>query len=339
MAKSREVNDMLRNLRGEQFRHTQNKRKSRSHVSSSTFSQNSPSLPLEVISLSLDVDSATGTIKNEKAGSSTSTVISSKYSGPAPPKSWTSKRFLDDIGSALVWRRRALSLILRGWKLLSDPVLPLTFVCLSKVLSYTTPSEFIDEVVPCIPPHLRVDLLRYSAIFNPLCNTRLSAMIGSEGHVEGELIVVGPNASLSEEHPLHVLSPPREGRRSPPEHDWDSDDPLPNPLRLFALVSTKLASSTLLTLPPTITHMALLRLPTPIPLHRLPLVCPLVEILDLSYNAWLLPPSDETTKSLERLDWGKWRRLQVLGIRECSMPEETIANVNRGRWDDVEIIQ
>ncbi|KAG7092562.1 hypothetical protein E1B28_008911 [Marasmius oreades] len=336
MARSREVNDMLRNLRGEQFRQSQNKRKSRTHVSSSTtFARNSPSLPLEVISLSLDLDPTTGTFKiAEKADSSTSTTFS-KYSGPAPPKSWSSTRASEDVGSGLIWRRRALSLIFRGWKPLSELVLPLTLICLSQVLSYTTTPEFVDEVVPCIPPHLRVELLRYSAIFNPLCNARLSSMIGAEGHVEGELIVVGPNASLSEEHFLHVTP----GLRSFPQHDWDSDDPVPNPLRLFALVLTKLATSTLLTLPPTITHMALIKLPTPIPLHRLPLVCPLLEVLDLSYNTWLCPPSDEMLKSLERLDWARWRHLQVLGIRECFMPEETIVSVNRGRWDDVELIQ
>ncbi|KAL0581549.1 hypothetical protein V5O48_000478 [Marasmius crinis-equi] len=336
MGSSRQVNDMLHSLRGEQFRQSRNKSRSRRHISSSTFSRDRPSLPLDLVSLSLHSEE-TQDLKVDESISSSST---SKYSGPAPPKSWTAKRSTEEVSSVL-WRRQALSTIFRGWKPLSEPVLPLTLICISKILSYgATTDEFEEEILPCIPPHLRLELLRYSAVFAPLCNTRLSAMMAGEGHVEGELIIVGPNGSLNEDHFFKASSPiSRVQSHTPEDHDWDSDDPSPNPLRLLALVSTKLGLPTLLSLPPTITHMALIKLPTPIPLHRLPSVCPLLELLDLSYNLWLQPPSEETTRSLERLDWGKWRRLETLGIRECSIPEETIAMVNRGRWDDVVIIQ
>ncbi|KAK1235997.1 hypothetical protein PQX77_000766 [Marasmius sp. AFHP31] len=329
---SKLVYRILRERRGEQFRHSQNQRRSRAHLSSSTFPRNKQSLPLDLIGLSLYSDSeTTESTQGVKPDSESS---SSKYSGPAPPKSWTAKRSTEESVTAL-WRRQALSLIFRGWRPLSDRVLPLTLMCISKILSYATTEEFVDEVLPCIPPHLRLELLRYSAVFAPLCSTRLSALMDKEGDVDGELIVVGPNASLNEEHFRHLSPTSPTGQ----DYDWDADDPSPHPLRLFALVSTNLTVSTLLSLPPTITHMALIKLSAPILLHRLPSACPLLEVLDLSYNQWLQSLSDETVKSLERLDWGRWKRLRTLGIRECSIPDETIAKVNRGRWDDVEIVQ
>jgi hypothetical protein len=77
--------------------------------------------------------------------------------------------------------------------------------------------------------------------------------------------------------------------------------------------------------------------PFSLPLHRLPSICPLIEVLDLSYNKWLRPGM----KEFERVAWARWSKLRVLGLRGCEFREldlETLARVNEGRWNDVEIV-
>ncbi|ESK94514.1 hypothetical protein Moror_7981 [Moniliophthora roreri MCA 2997] len=324
---SRHVNDLLHTLRGEQFRHSQNQRKSRTHLSSSSFPRHSPTLPLNIIGLEYTSESGDTSLVKPVV------EASKKYSGPPPPKSWTSPS-RTDITTTTSWRKQALSLIFREWNALSDSVLPLTLICLRMVLSHTTSTEFIDEIVPCLPPHLRLQLLRDTAIHSPLHNDILYSLLKDEGHIDGELIIVGPTASIKEDHFLRASDD-----ASQTSHDWDSDVWSPNPLRTLVIMSTKLPSSFLSTLPPTITRLALINLHSPIPLHRLPGACPLLEILDLSYNRWLQTMSDETSKSLERLDWRRWNYLRILGIRECGMSQEIISRVNRAKLEDVEIIQ
>jgi len=58
-------------------------------------------------------------------------------------------------------------------------------------------------------------------------------------------------------------------------------------MRRVALLAVPLAVPTLLALPLTLTHLALLRLPAAVPVHRLPDKCPLLEVLDLSFiHGW-----------------------------------------------------
>jgi Ran GTPase-activating protein (RanGAP) involved in mRNA processing and transport len=85
--------------------------------------------------------------------------------------------------------------------------------------------------------------------------------------------------------------------------------------------------------------MALLNLPTPIALHRLPGVCPLLEVLDLSYNIWLSSTSRNAPKILERVEWCRWNCLRVLGLRDCLISDEMLQKLNKGRWDDVQVVE
>jgi len=123
---------------------------------------------------------------------------------------------------------------------------------------------------------------------------------------------------------------------------WDSsarhEEWTSTSLHTMVLLSVHIPSVTFLSFPPTITHLALIELPAAVPLHRLPSICPLIKVIDLSYNKWL-----ETMKSstdvLERVVWTRWGRLEVLGLRGCWVSEELRMKVNKERWTDVVIIR
>ncbi len=76
-------------------------------------------------------------------------------------------------------------------------------------------------------------------------------------------------------------------RRPAGNLDWETEESTEEPLLSLILVSTHLPTTILFALPPSITRLALIDLPTPIPLHRLPKLCPMLILLDLSYNKWL----------------------------------------------------
>jgi len=110
------------------------------------------------------------------------------------------------------------------------------------------------------------------------------------------------------------------------------------PLTAVAIVSATLSISALLALPPSLSRLALVHLSAPIPVHRLPDKCPLLDFLDISYNPWLAEPAWGEERALERVAWGKWAYLKVLGCRDCGITSEELKKVNLGRWEDVTII-
>ena len=282
----------------------------------------------------MDISNLTYDVELGKVENSSFLSAFKNCSGPVPPKSWTLTCNLEDIHTTWEWRAQALNLIVGYFESkLSIP--PLTQLCLQILLSFPS-AEFAHDIVPFLPPHLRHDLIRYAAIYAPLPDSKLYALCERDGHAGGDLIVVGPQATLRDDYFI------RNGR---PSHsndvtaDWDSDKSTPEPLCTLILMSTPVAISTVLTLPPTITHMALINLPTPIALHRLPGICPLLEVLDLSYNIWLGLTSADAPKRLNRVEWNRWNNLRVLGMRECVVSEEMLRKLNQGRWDDVEIVE
>jgi hypothetical protein len=109
-------------------------------------------------------------------------------------------------------------------------------------------------------------------------------------------------------------------------------------LTAVAIVSTTLSIPVLLALPSSLTRLALVHLSAPIPIHRLPDKCPLLELLDISYNPWLAEPAWGGERALERVEWGRWAYLKVLGCRDCGVTLEELTKVNEGRWEDVRIV-
>ncbi|KAF9013906.1 hypothetical protein BDQ17DRAFT_1341708 [Cyathus striatus] len=321
------VNNRLHTLRGEQFRHSQNLLRSRSHITSANVTR-LPSLPTDLFEYSDHIP------PNDGSSSATSTSTPSlSYSGPEPPRSWTQASKDVSYKETSKWREQALSLIFEHSKTLahdsSSQIPSLSVLCLSK---------FKDAVVPFIPSHLRRDLIRYASVESPLPNSKLYALFEPDGNADGEIIIIGPKATLRDDYFLH-------GHKdvdmvgSISSHSWDEETVVPKVLECFVLVSINMPISTLLTLPPTLTHLALIDLPNPIPLHRLCNVCPLLQVLDLSYNQWLTNCSKDVLNALDRIDWARWVHMRILGVRNCKIPEKVLHQVNRNRWDDVVIVQ
>jgi hypothetical protein len=211
-------------------------------------------------------------------------------------------------------------------------------LCLCVILRYCgTDADVLKDLVPYLRPHLRKQLMRMCAVQCPLPTASLRVLVGEEhNQVDGELIIVEPTSPLRPE----LFQPEQVQAQNNPEGLWDAEthDGLgPQPLTALAIVSAALPIPTLLAFPPSITHLALVHLSAPIPLHRLPDKCPLLEMLDISYNLWLGEPRSGE-RVLERVAWQRWANLKVLGCRECGITLEELRKVNEGRWDDVTIV-
>lgn len=319
---------MSRCFRGEQFRHAQNVRRAQARPQSERATQTLP--------VSLIYEPATATPAPPPPEE-----VKHRTAGPIP-RSWAkaSSQAIHPRQTA-AWRANALALVFARLPANaahegSGSVPPLTQLCLRLLLAYyPDPAEFAAELVPWLAPHMRRDIARYAAVHAPLGNTRLYALCAPDGHADGELIVVGPSASVR----LDAFRR-REGEpqmAADEEDEWDA--PRPDavvPMQSLVILSTTLPSSVMFTLPPTLVNLALIDLPTSVPVHRLPTICPLLSVLDLSYNGWL--GISDTGKTLERVEWSRWSRLTMLGMRGCFVDDQFWARVNKGRWQDVDII-
>lgn len=289
--------------------------------------------------------------------------------GPRPPRSWSGLFREGQDGAAVedderAWRSNALSMIYSH--LAPSPgsdgasVPRLTLLCLQYLVSLypgqDAVDEFAEDIVPYLPGHLRRDLIRWSAVHDPLPTTKLTALTEPDGYVDGELIVVGPQASLprdvfrarrSQPRPLpsKTAELPSAAQEGTPHTEalesWDSpasEDRAPQPMQALVVLSTSVPVNLLLAFPPTLTHLALLALPTSTPIFRLPRICPLIEVLDISFNRWLTQPHAGNESVLQRVEWDKWSRLRVLGLTGTGVGEEMVPRVNKGRWVDVDIV-
>ncbi|KAG5653834.1 hypothetical protein H0H81_010107 [Sphagnurus paluster] len=312
--------------RGEHYRHSQNLRGSRTHVAA-TFSRNTPTLPVDL----------TGTEYPSAHPPALTLPYTSAYKncpGPVPPRSWTltSKQAVEDT---LAWRKQALSLLLPA----PSPIPSLSSLC-THILA-TLPTEEFTEIVEYLPQHLRRDLVRHTAVYSPLSGAKLFALCDATGHTDTELLVVGPHAVLRDDHFFRATSTTNtcNGSEDQDEADdsWDCDQESDvEPLNTLILISSRLATSVLFSLPASITRLGLINLPEPFSLHRLPGKCPLLVVLDLSYNTWLGPGAETI---LERVPWSRWNHLHILGMRECHVSSRMLGELNKGRWDDVEVVQ
>ncbi|KAL7283394.1 hypothetical protein ACG7TL_002824 [Trametes sanguinea] len=415
---SREVNTLLHTLRGEQFRHSQNLRRSRAHLLAAARSYNDPSLPFSDIykfpssrrrTAPEDDGTAPPPLPVIRDGHLEHGFPRGPVPGPPPPRSWSglfrSGDSVDEYDLAAkdpsrdknspAFRRRALTLILSylPWSFGSSDVPlfefapyaahdtsdhrvpPLTQICMGVLLAeFPDVAGFRDELLPGIPPYFKRDILRFTAVHDPLPNAKLYPLFEPEGHVDGEVIVVGPQATLQRDHLLSLspeTSAPRtkgekdkvdqeegssstssdagdeaEEQQTPDEDLWDvetSSQEMPEPLHTLVVLNSPVPATTLFAFPLILTRLALLALPTPTPVHRLPRICPLLEVLDLSYNPWLNePPGGQVTENsesiLQRIEWQKWARLTVLGLRGCDVGPDIVAKVNKGRWEEVEVV-
>ena len=108
-------------------------------------------------------------------------------------------------------------------------------------------------------------------------------------------------------------------------------------LQTLALVSIDISFQALLTFPRSLRRLALVDISTSLPIFRLPLLCPSIVVLDLSFNSWLRD-ADRSGTILGLVNWDKWGDLDVLGLRGCIVYQDTLDRVNQNRWMDVQII-
>jgi hypothetical protein len=244
--------------------------------------------------------------------------------------------------------------------------------CLRVLLEYCASSDAdvttLEELASFMAPHHRKEAVRMCAVQSPLSGARLRALLGGEGrnHVEGELVVVQPASPLRPEmfrtHAHMRVHDRQHQHESASEEPWQWDDAEADrfgstvtdvgsdwqeqdeseqeqqALTAVAIVSTTLSIPVLLALPSSLTRLALVHLSAPIPIHRLPDKCPLLELLDISYNPWLAEPAWGVERALERVEWGRWAYLKVLGCRDCGVTLEELGKVNEERWEDVRIV-
>jgi len=236
----------------------------------------------------------------------------------------------------------------------------------------------LEELASFLTPHHRKEAVRMCAVRYPLSGARLRAFLGGGGggpnHVEGELVVVQPASPLRPEmfrtqtqththvrvndrqYQLQHESGSEETRQwdddaeadhshsgstvTDAESDWQEQEPEQEqePFTAVAILSTTLSIPVLLALPSSLTRLALVHLFAPIPIHRLPDKCPLLELLDISFNPWLAEPAWGEERALDRVEWGRWAYLKVLGCRDCGFTLEELRKVNEGRWEDVRIL-
>ena len=311
--------------RGEQFRHDQNIRKNKV--------RRYALLPTRSLPPHLLTPSDSG----ERVASRPSSGEVSNTAGPVP-KSWRFK-VKKEIRKkeSPEWRADALSLVLTGLRVNRTPVPSLAELCIRVLLDVFSELEDFEQVLlPLLPLHLRYVLQRYTAIHAPLSTLKLTALVGESGHINGELIVVGPDANIPRE--VIALEPPDRQIPADNTHDWEAEDPFADSfeLRTLALVSTDLSRQTLLTFPRSLIRLALVDISTPPPIFKLPTLCPSIVILDLSFNSWLEDP-DRSHKILGMVNWDKWNGLSVLGLRGCSVHQDTLDRVNQNRWVDIRI--
>lgn len=171
----------------------------------------------------------------------------------------------------------------------------------------------LEELASFLAPHHRKEAVRICAVRCPLSGARLRAFFEEGGnHVEGELVVVQPASSLRPEmfrtqparshhaphirvnQPQHEPGSPEEWDDAEDDHsglivtdaesDWQEQEPEQEQqaLTAVAIVSTTLSIPVILALPSSLTRLALVHLSAPIPVHRLPDKCPLLELLDIS---------------------------------------------------------
>ncbi|KAI0302136.1 hypothetical protein BC826DRAFT_987417 [Russula brevipes] len=356
---SKDVNNLLHTLRGEHFRHTLNTQRTTGLGAAprSTPQSVGPSLPYaEIYGLQPHRSSSRALDVDVKVTSRTTAA------GPIP-RSWAAAATTPaTVSEGPVWRTTALSLFFtqsddgsnddsasaagsppsgrhRATGMLG-PRPTLAECCLRVLLEYCgTEADVLGELAPHLAPHHRKLAVRMCAVHSPLSDAALRALLdGGEGgnHVDGELIVDEAEEGGSGAETLGLWDDAEAG-----ESGWqgeEEEEEEEQSLTAVAIVSTTLSVPALLALPPSLTRLALVHLSAPIPVHRLPDKCPLLEFLDISYNPWLAEPAWGGERALERVAWGRWAYLKVLGCRGCGVTSEELEKVNEGRWEDVTIV-
>ncbi|KAH9951448.1 hypothetical protein B0H21DRAFT_849941 [Amylocystis lapponica] len=215
---SRHVNNLLHTLRGEQFRHAQNLQGSKAHLKRLySHSYNNPTLPFDQIYDTVQSnpehvvrrDAPPSIMRVGPQGILEYAYPNGEVPGPGPPRSWGALfgKGKGKEADEAACRADALSLIFShqpegigsSWahRTVQGHLPSAAHAAMpARTLRILHWPAFAEELVPCLPSHLRRNLLRWTAVHSPLPTSKLYALCAPDGHVDGELIVVGPQASL-----------------------------------------------------------------------------------------------------------------------------------------------
>jgi len=204
----------------------------------------------------------------------------------------------------------------------------------------------IDELIPlfqCLPTHIRISIARYCAIYRPLEKRAILSLCTDERVLgcPGELVIAGDVNVTSLLKDLDILRDESHETTSSADApiDWEEDDrprthdawndPPPGepvPLHTLVLLRTPLGKNLLHSLPLSLTHLALLSIPSPRGLTDhpgpsailyLPTLLPSLVLLDVSYNPWA------KERYISKWDLRKWSMMEILGVRGCGFDEGT----------------
>ncbi|KAF7329840.1 Release factor H-coupled R [Mycena kentingensis (nom. inval.)] len=314
------VHEKIHKLRGEHFRHQLNQNR----IPRVAVQNRAPTLPGNLFSGTAYAKDKPSAVRTTREALFVCKPFDDRKTGPTA----SGARLISAAERASV-----LSLVLEND--LEPPRVPrLTLLCLQSLLMSCSDAEF-KQAVSYIPAHLRVDLMRWAAVSRPLTTQQLRVLCGgnaTEGRIVSELIVVGPEAHLLD---ADLRTP----AQTQTDDDWDSEERKDPPsMQTLVFISTPVTFSLLLAVPPTVTRLGLVNLPNPVSLHRLTATCPLLECFDLSHNAWLAT-ENEATEHLGKIIWTRLQYLRLLGLRDCFLLPELNADVNKGKWHAVEILQ
>ncbi|KAF8328682.1 uncharacterized protein EI90DRAFT_3125811 [Cantharellus anzutake] len=299
-------------------------------------------------------------------------------SGPKPPPSWERHRGnLNAHKHTPQWRKEALSLSMKEAQfeggLLTDLIWDfdkslahpqrfpsLRHLCLLRFVASDLTTMYPSKYVSSLPPHIRLLIARYAAIFSPLGPRASKAVWGSDRHTLGEVILVGRSQTSRgihwkdiEDISKTLFGDPSSGTilDTPDNWSWDdvdqSDMPFPSrraeddrePLTTLITLHMSLSDAFFTYLPHTLLHLSLISLSstTTLPFRLLMRTLPLLHTFDISHNPDLMH-----FDQIAALPWqSKWKDMKMLGMRSCWASEEAkrclkaINGKRPGRWIEV----
>lgn len=182
-----------------------------------------------------------------------------------------------------------------------------------------------------IPRHLVPIMIRDCAARSPLSQRDLNLWYETDGHVGHETIIVGP----AQPNPDWLF---KQENRADDDFNWEcSPDFIGHSGVIWMALSTNLPlNDVFLRLPPSLTHLGLVDIFQSVPLWRLTHLCPLLVVLDISYNKWI--NSDDITT----VAWNKWTDMITLGLRGYDLHTITqmalVRTINKRRWNDIDVV-
>ncbi|KAG8927215.1 hypothetical protein FRC02_008366 [Tulasnella sp. 418] len=248
---------------------------------------------------------------------------------------------------------------------MDEAVPSLLHLCMAAIFS--SPSLLAN--INTLPPHLLLFVARYAAVYHPDMFNNAILLQPSQGHADppnddesytllemvaganGEFVYVGrhhaSDTMLLKSYWIGYQELLEE-QSSNVEESWDSlpSSPTFTPFQHITsiqLMSLPFSSIIILTplIPTPLTHLSLLSFSSPsnfasqqpLCIRRLSERCPRLEVLDLSYNEWLL------CRDISKVAWStSWKHLRMLLLRDCPLLDMKPSDLSMDQIVDFDIL-